>query len=269
MDNIGLFSRSVLFRGGKEAVFEGAIAADICQQDRFMLNGVEMSIKLWPSKAKFSLVTPADEKVYAIMLTDAYLSVCKVTPFPAIVMGIETALQEKAALYPYTRTDMRSFNISKDQFDFHLEDIYQQQVPNEVIIGMVQASAFNGSYKLNPYDFKHFDISSLALYVDDESVPAKPLKLDFSSGDYISAYNSLFENTSEFALNIDRGDYDSGYTLFRFRVTPEQASAGPPGKGNVKLHGIFKKALPANTTLIIIGKFNSVICIDKERVVTV
>jgi len=265
----GLFQRWAYWKAGKVVDLEGPILADICQQDRHMLNGVEISFKLWPSKQTFNLMCPTENPDFHIELLDAYLSVCKVTPEPSITMGISKALQERPALFPYTRSEMRSFHLQEGQYSFHLEDMYQQAVPKEIIVGMVSANGFNGNYKENPFNFQHFNIETLAVYVDDESIPAKPLKMDFKNKKYISAYNTLFGAVPEDRHNISRADYNSGYTLFRFRLTPEQADAAPPTKGNVKLVGTFKEALKKNVTLIVMGKVNSILTIDNARTITI
>lgn len=268
-DNEGLLARGAMFTGGRVAVFEGPVMADICQQERFILNGVEIIIKLWPSKPTFNLMTGSAGKGYKLSIVEAYLSVCKVTPTPAITMGIESTLKEKPALYPYTRTEMRAFQLPKDQYTFHLEDIYQQNVPSEVILGFVNAKSHHGDYSLNPFNFKHYDLGTLGLYIDDESVPAKPLKMNYANLDYITAYNTLFSASDREDISISRLNYDSGFALYRFRVIPEQSASTPPARGNVKLIGTFSRALPHNVTLIVIGKFNSILSIDHERVVSV
>ena len=268
-EQAGLFKRWGTWTGGKVVELEGPIMADICQGDRYILNGVEISIKLWPSKATFNMLSIKDDTTAHIELVDAYLSVCKVTPTPSITMGISKTLQDKTALYPYTRTEMRSFHLNEGKYSFHFEDMYQQVVPNEIIVGMVDAVGFNGDYKKNPFDFEHNEIETLAVYVDDESIPAKPLKMDFNKKRYVSAYNTLFGAVPEEGHNISRDDYNSGYTLFRFRLTPEQADAAPPTKGNVKLIGTFKTALRKNVTLIVMGKIHSLMTIDNARTITI
>lgn len=176
--------------------------SDLFQQNRLLLNGVEVHVKLWPGNSDFILLCPKENLDFNLALM-----VCKVTPVPAITLGVSSMLQNKSALYPYTRTEMRAFHLQQRQYSFHLEDLYQQSIPSEIIIGMVD-------YKLNPFDFEHFDISTLGLYVDDESLPAKPLKMNFKEKNYIAAYNTLFGEAPEEGNDISRADYSSGYTVF-------------------------------------------------------
>ena len=56
------------------------------------------------------------------------------------------------------------------------------------LVRMVNAEAYNGSYHLNPYNFMNANCSSIAVYLDDESMPSQPIKPNFEGGEYIEAY---------------------------------------------------------------------------------
>ena len=268
--NTGFFGRWVTFARSQKADMEGPLMADICQQDRVILNGVEINIRLWPAKDAFTLLTKVDPPDFKVQLQEVYLKVCKLTPVSSVAFGVADTLKEKPAIYPFIRTDIRAFQIPEGQFNFHLEDMYQQQVPSEVIVCMVDASAFHGDFGENPFAFKPYKITDLALYVDDDSVTGKPLKMSFPSKNYVEAYNMLFENPPDgTGPAITKDEFNKGYTLFHFRVTPEQAEGLPNARGNVKLNGAFQTALTENVTLIVIGKFHNMLTIDNARTVKI
>ena len=108
--------------------------------------------------------------------------------------------------------------------------------------------------------------------MDDESVPGKPLKMNFSDHNCIEAYQTLFaESFDQGSIDITRVEYKGGYALFTFRIAPDNHShyLSPQGKGNVKLSGVFDKALPHNATLILLATFLSILQIDSSRNVRV
>jgi hypothetical protein len=37
--------------------------------------------------------------------------------------------------------------------------------PNKVVIGFVSGKAVSGDYKLNPFSFKHYDLSEISLWM--------------------------------------------------------------------------------------------------------
>ena len=258
--------RFAMFGASKKVDLEGPLLADIFQQDRMLLNGVELNIKLWPARDRFTLLSASEELDFKIVLDEVYLKVCKVTPTNAIMFAMSETLKEKQALYPFVRTEVRAFHLQTGQYNFHLEDLYQQNVPSEMIVCMVDAEAYHGTFLKNPYNFQTFDLSQLALYVDDESVPCKPLKMNFEKNIYVQAYNTLFENPGEKnPCSITREEFDSGYAIFRFRLTPDDVESLPNTRGNVKLSGRFSVALTTNVTLIVVGKFRHMLKIDNSR----
>ena len=133
---------------------------------------------------------------------------------------------------------------------------------------MVDATAFNSSYIKNPYLFHHYNLSSISLYMYDESVPTQPLKTRFSTGNFMEAYQTIFSESFEHrTFNISRHEYESMFALFTFRIAPDEHFyySTPLGRGNVKISGNFESPLPHNVTLIILATFPSIMHIGKTR----
>ena len=84
------------------------------------------------------------------------------------------------------------------------------QLPNKVTLAMVDNESFIGNYKRNPLNFKHNNVTSIGLYVN----PGRPIKVNFSSNEYLEGYLSHFAATGKFnrdeGLNISRRDYGDG-----------------------------------------------------------
>ena len=80
------------------------------------------------------------------------------------------------------------------------------------MIGLISQTNGNGMYVGNPLNFKHYSATVVGLYVNRESAPSRPLKLDF--GDerkYDTAYLNLFEACEKInkdaGLNLSRDDF--------------------------------------------------------------
>ena len=74
------------------------------------------------------------------------------------------------------------------------------------------------SFLLPSFNFKQYNLSEIALYVDGQQQFAlKPVQPDYANGLYIRAYESLFTGTGkqfrDEGLYICREDYASGYAL--------------------------------------------------------
>ena len=269
-DEDGMQQRMMWFMNSTPLELIGPLMADICQQDRLILNGVEIQIKLWPSKDTFRLNSSEESPSYKMKIMDASLKVCKVTPSPALMLGHADVLKESNALYPYKKTQIKTFNIPVGQYDFQLDDLYQGQVPSRLVVAMVKSKAFNGDYKLNPYNLEHFEISSLGVYVNDESVPGKPLQMDFAATaevKWMTAYYAMFAGMNrdgeDWGNDINFNEFASGYGLFVYDLLPEDQPSLM--KASVKVEGIFKNALTENVTVIVYGKFPTMLEITEAR----
>ena len=103
--NAGLFDRYLLTSPGSVVDMEGQIYMDICQQERYLLNGVQINFKFWPSRDSFCLMS-GDNKRYRVEVTEAVLKVCYVKLNPAVLLAHNETLQKQEALYPYKKSDV-------------------------------------------------------------------------------------------------------------------------------------------------------------------
>ena len=107
-----------------------------------------------------------------------------------------------------------------------LDNIILGLLPKRIIIGFVNNKAFNGDRALNPFNFEHFNINFLCLYVACVQVPSKPLQPNFGASKlYIDAYHTLFSGTGVHFLNegnqILRESYPNGSCLSAFDLTSD------------------------------------------------
>ena len=274
--NKGLNMRLDLVSKSKEAEFMGPLHLDLFQQDRLLLNGVEVRLKLWPAHSHFALMTHVKDASYKLILTEASLKVCKISLNPSLSLAQAELLSKSPAQYPFERTDVKTFNIPSGSFTFRTEDLYQGAVPSRLILGLVKSEAYNGSFVLNPYNFIHADCNCVSVCLDDESVPAHPLRPRFDKFNFIEAYNTLFralnKDGQDVGNDITLGDYAKGYTLYAFDLLPTTSTISGVlnqfpiiRRGNLRLDLTFNKALPSNVTLLALGKFPSMLTIDHTR----
>ena len=151
--------------------FVGPLMADICNQDRLLLPGVDIDIKLWPTHDEFRLITHPQGLKCKLIIDEIFLNVCKVSVSPEVMMGHNAGLEVADSVYPFARTDIRTFNIAEGNFGINLEDMWQGEVSTRLVVGFVKSQAYNGDFNLNPYHFQHFDVSDIGFFVNGESKP--------------------------------------------------------------------------------------------------
>ena len=114
--NVGLFDRHLLTSQGSVVDMEGQIYMDICQQERYLLNGVQINYKFWPSRDSFCLMS-CDAKPYRVEVTEAVLKVCYVKLNPVVLLAHNETLQKQEALYPYKNRQLSALVYPRDSIE--------------------------------------------------------------------------------------------------------------------------------------------------------
>ena len=90
--NTGLYYRNVYTEGGKVAGLQGPLYLDICQQDRFILDGVQVNFRMWPNQDSFRLMSGSENANEKVIILDAVLKVCTVKLTPGVQIAHAEAL---------------------------------------------------------------------------------------------------------------------------------------------------------------------------------
>ena len=275
--NEGLKKRRNLISRSKTVDLVGRIHSDIFTQDKYMLNGVDLRLRFVRSKNSFALLavpaTEGDAAVqYKVKVEHISLFVRKAKLNPAIVLAHAKALQTTTAKYPVKRVVTKIFSVPQGVMNFVEDNLYLTQKPQRLVLGFVLSKAFNGDYAKDPFDFKHFQINSLALFSDGQQIPNKPLKPDFENSNYARSYMTLFTGTGscwkDAGLDISYNDYGRGYTLFCFDLTPSLLDGNvtePTRLGSLRLEVGFAKPLEEPVHVIAYGELTGMIEIDRAR----
>ncbi|XP_032638418.1 uncharacterized protein F54H12.2-like [Chelonoidis abingdonii] len=169
--------------------------------------GVDVKIKLACNKDAFCLMGDA-AKGFKLRIISASLFVKKVWVALGICLG------------------MKVISIPVGSRLSNQENLFLGQLPKMLALRFVDNDAFSGSYAKNPFHFKHYDINFVALYVDDEQIPTKPLQPDFEAGHFVREYMNLVQTAGKHmkdcSLLIDCEEFAQGYILFAFDLSPDQ-----------------------------------------------
>ena len=218
--NGGLFIRSTLTTESQEVDLIGHLALDMCQQERALLNGVPVHLKLWQNADSFRLMSPTPD--FKVKITDVYLKVALVKVNPAVLLSQAGVLKDTQALYPYTKSMIKSYAMSQGQYSFTVDDLFQGDIPKRLLVGVVSSSAHHGNYKKNPYNFQHYNCNYIGFFVDGQSVPTDPLQPNYKGNNFIDVYDRLYPDTRQRAEVITRREFKDGYCLYVFNIDGDQ-----------------------------------------------
>ncbi|KAK7093427.1 hypothetical protein V1264_007186 [Littorina saxatilis] len=273
-NNTGYAARIQRTKKSRVVYMMGRLHSDLFFQDRYLINNVDLRLRLTRSKDAFSLLVKdaAGTKDYKVEVKGAILFCRKVSVRASIQVAHIKALEKGTAKYPIRRIQTKVFSVSRGTLVVNQENLFLGSLPRRLVVGCVSNAAYNGDQQLNPFHFNHFDINFLALYVDGKQVPAKPLQPNFEKGDHVRSYLTLYNGTGRMhqdgGNDIAFGDYPGGYTLFAFDLTADlsdQCHFEPVREGNLRLEVHFNKALPSTINVITYAEFDNVIEIDRSR----
>ena len=274
-DNKGLKKRRSLMINSQPIDLMGHIHSDLFHQNKYLINGVEMKIKLVRTRDEFSLMSKSEFK---ISILEASLMVRRVKINPSILISHAKSIEQYSAKYPITRVDVKSFTIPSDVLGKTIDNVYLGQMPKRLIIGLVSNKAFNGSIKHNPFNFNHHNVNFLSVYIDGQQIPSKALQPDFTVNNlYTQCYQTLFSGSgthfSREGNAISREMYPNGFCLFAFDLTPDlQASSTYwhlVRRGSLRIELKFTLALSESVNCIVYGEFDNVIEVDRYRNIVV
>ena len=298
--NEGLDKRREKTANGEEMSVRTSLFMDIAKQDRLIPNKTPLNIKLFPHTDKFRLmykslsakfnhdddncqleddsgtgtavppVASRTSKTYSLQITSAILTVTYTKLHEGLLVLQDKMFLQKPAVYPFIRSDIKTFNIPSNTYTWTRDNIFQNKLPKRLVIGMVSADSYSGFHEKNPFNFQHFNVGELVLTVDGLNSPGLAVKTNFEKKHFDHAYSTLFEcmpPDQKEAPAISPNDYLRGYTLFVADLSPSKGE----GFTNLVHHGSsrltlrFDKATPEGITLICYGSFEAFLNIDAAR----
>lgn len=260
--NQGLYFRSRYTDEGRSLEMEGPIHLDIFQQKRLIINGVSLALKFWPSKNAFRLMSGDDGANYSVQILESSFKLCMQKPNSGVLLAHDKLLGNATALYPFVSTSFKTSSISKGEYSHSENNMFQGEVPSQLVVALVSSEAFNGSYKRSPFNFQAYDCDFLALYIDGQTFPAKPLQPNFSGKNYVEAYRGLTAFRSD--VDISYFEYSGGYTLFVLNID-DNRDFNTKRRGDCRLELRFGSALPESITVLMYAKFPTILHVDQSR----
>ena len=277
--NAALLKKAQMFAGGKVVDMVAPLYHDLFKMDRYLLNQVNVNVKLYRSKPEFYLLSGDADASFKIKLVDIRLRVSKVKINPAVIYAQSQALAVTNAKYPFTQTLIKQMTIPTGSTNFTYDNIFQGMRPNFVVIGFVDADAVTGSYAKNPWFFQGYDVNSIGIYVDGVPAGGNPLKLEYSTTNgqnTIPVLRRMLQATGKWlndtGSDLERDDIAKGYALYCFSLEPTFDTyqyLTLLKQGNVRLDVTFGTALSSTISCIIYSEYPGYFEINAARDVVV
>ncbi|KAL3082249.1 hypothetical protein niasHT_035779 [Heterodera trifolii] len=227
------------------------LSADIFNQDLYMISNVEIDIELALQSDDFMIhQEAANRDKYTLEVIDCRLIVKTVDLMDGLSLDIAKKLDMEPARYGIRKTLMKSLFITGGRYDFSA-NLFTEEVPRRVIIGLVPNQNYIGQNQKNPFYFNHHNVRNIELTASGRTYPQFPYNLDYKNNRYARAYHDTQEHlgmacTTE-SNGISYSMFKTAYCLYVFQMTNSQEDS--PGfelikEGCTAVNIRFAEAVP-------------------------
>ena len=85
------------------------------------------------------------------------------------------------AKYPTVRSEIRTFNMASTMTCFDIPNLFRNQIPDRMIVGLLDSRAFNGDVTRDPFCFQKFGLRAIRQMVKEE-YPYETLQINRNNG---------------------------------------------------------------------------------------
>lgn len=276
--NVGLDKRKAIFAKSNTVELMGRIHGDLLNQPKFLINGVDLRIIFTLEKPEFYVMSAEEANTACMEIQEATLYMNHVTINPNILVAHQAVLSRQNAVYPYKRVEVKSYTVSPGSLTMSIDNAVVGQLPNLMIIGIVENTAYSGSRKLNPFHFQHFNMNQFHLVVNGVQVPSQAIDFDFSNKDApisMRGYETLFRGTNlhhhvDMSHQVKKSLFDKGFFLLAFDLTPDASYSRQDclhllNQGIVRIEARFSEAISKTLSVIVYTEYDATVEIDRDR----
>jgi hypothetical protein len=274
--NSGFLTRLKMTTNDATLVLMGRPHADIFHQDLDIPDNVNIRLTFTPNENKFVLMA-AVNATFKLELTDARLFVrTKQLSENAYNAHRQACMESGGYRFPLVKTMMNMHDVKGGVAEIN-SLVPSNTLPSRIVLGLVDTAAIAGALNLNPFNFKHAGLTGMKLTVGGQSVPREGLTMNFTTGEYLTAYYTTLA-----ALNMDIGnraialsptDWASGYNLYAFKLQPGPIEMRDSAIGEQDKQGVCSANLTFGVaatalTLIVFAEVPGAVHITPTGVVT-
>ena len=270
--NEGFKARQTETDSGASWEISGPLFLDLTRQNRYILPQTNIRLKLLPAKAEFVLHSKKGSK-YDYRIESCILHIHRIRVNDSVISGHNKGLLKQNAKYPINHIEATSYTITKGTVWDNKDNLFLSQIPKFIAIGFVEHDAFNGAIEKSPFNFQHFGLKELAIYIDGEITPDRILAPDYTNEEYADVYNCSMNALKYYNTDDSNGltltHFSGGYNLYAFDLTSDgncQAAHRNLNKsGSLRITIKFATALTQPINVVLYSLFDTKIEITRLR----
>lgn len=248
----------------------------LATQGKALLGGLRYKLSLLPNNQNFFLMSKdADAFKPSLELKEALFIVRRAKVSEQLLSAHQQALSSAPACYPLLRCEVKAFNIGANTSNRDITNVVNGTLPRLLHVAFVKNLAVLGDLTKNPYNFEHFKLNHICLFIDGAQIPKSPVKFDFEKSLTLREFYNLHQAKggieTDAILNIDRDNFEHGLTIFSFNLSADLSeSFGRSGycnlikRGNMTIQLRFAAPLTETITCLVFLEYDSFFKIYKN-----
>ena len=266
-----------MFEGSKWVYFCINIHADITTLRKFIPPNVKMMLELQRNSDEFCLLSHQSIDNFKIELDDVRIRLNRIESSTEVSKYYANQLKMgKMPRLSIDRSLLKTYTVSKGRMDLSEYNIISgRQLPDQIIIGVLEEGAHSGDITKNPFHFQDFDISEACLVVNGRREPPEIYRVNKDIGDKADLYNSFLENVGvgidDRECGITYDDFYGGSFLLVWDRTQDKCNRfhrHQQDSGSIDVHLKTKVALPKTVTIVIYATYSADLVFAGDTVVT-
>ncbi len=265
---------AALFAKSAEVIVIGSLHVDVFAQTKLWPPRVGYSIELFRNSDAFILRTPAGvQEQFKLEILDAKIQFTMVETLPSLNLAFERTLAKVAGCkYPIRRSEIKILHLEAGRYDITSSQLHSGILPRRVIISFVSSEAFHGSFRYDPFNMFHFNLSHIELVAGGRHYPPTPLEMNFDKKQFIHVYhllNRTMKNDLGVPCGITRDEFVNGNMFICFDLTPDNSASDQHfnvvNSGVLELTAKFKTVLTGAIKIISFLEFDSLLTLNSQR----
>ena len=182
------------------------------------------------------------------------------------------------ASYPTVRSEIPTFSMQGNLTRFDIPNLFQNRIPDRLIVGLLDSRAFNGDVTRDPFCFQKWGLTSIRQIVKGEEYPYETLQLVHNNGtrDNLGYFRFLQASGAwckKKGNMVELGDWGQAKncSLFMFdnvaNGCADSQNLNPKQTGDLQLVLEFGAAPGTNITVLVYGEFENLLEIDRNGAV--
>ena len=263
--NMNSSEKSIYDDSKKIIHFVSPLNIDIGNSDFYLLNGVEVRIRIELSPPELIINSSANTK-FNYKILSAKLWVQKIVPHNSALTSLNKALinNHDKIEYIFERPVTKNYVFPKGQSILSLDNVFTGIVPQKIHMFFISQTAINGSYTRNAAYLSNCNINSVRLEVNGNTLSS----LNTSFPDEVAnLFHHTISNSKENCNLLTLPLFRNGRTLFTYDLRSSECNdvLQVERSGNVRISVQTSKSLLENMIVFVVGITNGLIEIDGSR----